>query len=145
MEFTNSSYILSYCIIAQTWGLLGNGVGKSDNEFHRSPWYVKKNPEVFLKNKDIARRAVCIKEPLIELSNYDPKRELKIKPLILDNLFGAIQHFRSIASSCPASLKTFPLFPRTDLSASPGSVASSPSHLAPHERSIADRFSLTTI
>lgn len=56
-------------------------------------WYVKKSPKVFLKNKDILRRGECIKEVLLRLSKYKPKYEMKIKPLILDNLFGAAQHF----------------------------------------------------
>lgn len=56
-------------------------------------WYVKKNPQTFLKNKDILRRGECIKEVLAKLSTYEPKNEMKVKPLILDNLFGAAQHF----------------------------------------------------
>jgi len=56
-------------------------------------WYVKKNSEIFLKNKDILRRGECIKEPLARLSTYKPRKEMRAKPLILDNLFGAAQHF----------------------------------------------------
>jgi len=38
-------------------------------------WYVKKNPKIFLRNKDILRREECIKEVLVELSSYKPKRD----------------------------------------------------------------------
>ena len=56
-------------------------------------WYVKKNPNTFLNNKDIMRRADGIKEVLVKLGEYKPKGEMRIRPLILDNLFGSVQHF----------------------------------------------------
>jgi len=56
-------------------------------------WYVNRNPKTFLQNKDILRRGESIKDALAELSAYKPKKEMRVKPLILDNLFGAVQHF----------------------------------------------------
>jgi hypothetical protein len=78
-------YDLSGCPIVNLENRVMNIIGRR--------WYVKKNPNIFLKNKDILRRGECIKNTLTKLSTYKPRKVMRVKPLILDNLFGAAQHF----------------------------------------------------